>query len=238
MPGIVYLVGAGPGDPGLLTLKGKALLERADCVVYDFLANEDLLRYTRPGCRKVYAGKRAGRHTVTQERINRLLVERARLGETVVRLKGGDPFIFGRGGEEALALAGAGIRFQVVPGVSAGHAVPAYAGIPLTHRGIGSSVSFLTAHGEDAVAPASGAAPAADTMVFFMGARNLPELTSVLLRQGYAPSTPAAVIRWGTTPDQEVITATIADIAARAGKLAPPTIAVIGEVVNLRGQLN
>src|SRR5487761_48838 len=238
MPGIVYLVGAGPGDPGLLTLKGKALLERADCVVYDFLANEELLRDTRLDCRKIYAGKRAGRHTMTQERINRLLMDHARLGETVVRLKGGDPFIFGRGGEEAMTLAEAGIPFQVVPGVSSGHAAPAYAGIPLTHRDVASSVSFLTAHGEDTLIPASISLPSSETLVFFMGARNLAELTAALVRQGRSPSTPAAVIRWGTTPDQEVITGTLSDIAVRAGKLAPPTVAVIGKVVTLREQLN
>jgi len=237
MPGIVYLVGAGPGDPGLLTLKGKALLERADCVVYDFLANEELLRYTRPDCRKVYAGKRAGRHTMTQEQINSFLVERARRGEAVVRLKGGDPFIFGRGGEEAMALAEAGIPFQVVPGVSSGHAAPAYAGIPLTHRDYASSVSFLTGHEEDGLPGESSALPPSETLVFFMGARNLAEITAALLRRGHPPSTPAAVIRWGTTPDQEVVTGTLSDIAARAGKLAPPTVAVIGKVVNLREQL-
>ncbi len=238
MSGIVYLVGAGPGDPGLLTLKGKALLERADCVVYDFLANEELLRYTRPGCRHIYAGKRAGRHTMSQERINQLLAQRARRGEIVVRLKGGDPFIFGRGGEEAMALAEAGIPFQVVPGVSSGHAAAAYAGIPLTHRDAASSVTFLTARGHAPLNPSSSAPELSETLVVFMGARNLEELTSALLRQGRPPSTPAAIIRWGTTPDQEVITGALSDIAVRAGKLAPPTIAVIGKVVNLREQLN
>ncbi|HLI29518.1 MAG TPA: uroporphyrinogen-III C-methyltransferase, partial [Terriglobia bacterium] len=194
MPGIVYLVGAGPGDPGLLTLKGKSLLERANCVVYDFLANEELLRYTRADCHKVYAGKRAGRHTMTQEQINSFLVERARRGETVVRLKGGDPFIFGRGGEEAVALAEAGIPFQVVPGVSSGHAAPAYAGIPLTHRDYASSVSFLTGHEEDELPGESSALSPSETLVFFMGARNLAEITAALMSQGRSPSTPAAVI--------------------------------------------
>ncbi|MGH9355008.1 MAG: uroporphyrinogen-III C-methyltransferase [Terriglobia bacterium] len=238
MSGIVYLVGAGPGDPGLLTLKGKALLERADCVIYDFLANEELLRYTRPDCRRLYAGKRAGRHTMTQDHINRLLVDYARRGETVVRLKGGDPFIFGRGGEEAMSLAEAGVAFHVVPGVCSGHAAPAYAGIPLTHRDYASSVAFLTAHGDEALEAGTGTSPHSDTLVFFMGARNLAEITAMLLREGRPPSTPAAVIRWGTTPDQKVVTGALGDIAAIAGDIAPPPVAVIGKVVNLREQLS
>lgn len=238
MPGKVYLIGAGPGDPGLFTLRGKALLEKADCVIYDFLANEELLRYAPASCEKIYAGKRAGRHTLKQNQINRLLIEKAREGLCVVRLKGGDPFIFGRGGEEAEALAQAGVLFEVVPGVSAGCAVPAYAGIPLTHRGLSSSVTFLTGHEETshmgtAKRTLPGATPEG-TLVVFMGARNLPEITDALIRQGRSPSTPAVVIRWGTTPDQEVIAGTLADIASKAAGLNPPAIVVVGEVAALR----
>lgn len=241
MPGKVYLVGAGPGDPGLLTLKGKATLDRAECVVYDFLVNEELLRHVRPDCERVFAGKRSGRHAMTQNTINRLLVDRARAGRIVVRLKGGDPFIFGRGGEEAEELAQAGIPFEVVPGVSAGSAVPAYAGIPLTHRGVSSGVTFLTGH-DNVCAPESlkspSLRPASDTLVFFMGTRNLGEITAALIQQGYKPSTPAAVIRWGTTPDQEAVVATLSAIASKAEGVHPPALAVIGEVVKLREHLN
>ncbi len=241
MPGKVYLVGAGPGDPGLLTIKGKAVLQRADCVVYDFLANEELLLLTPGPCEKVYAGKRAGRHAMTQERINRLLVERAARGETVIRLKGGDPFIFGRGGEEAAALAAAGIPFEVVPGVSSGYAVPAYAGIPVTHRDFSSSVAFVSIRGNDGSSvqqwAAAPAFPQADTLVFFMGARNLSEIVATLINRGRDPSTPVAVIRWGSLPFQEVITGSLGDIVSKARGLAPPTVTVVGRVVNLRDQL-
>ncbi len=238
MRGRVYLVGAGPGDPTLLTLKGKVALERADCVIYDFLANEELLAYTRPDCHKIFAGKRVGRHSVTQREINRTLIERARRGETVVRLKGGDPFIFGRGGEEAEALAAADVRFEIIPGVSSGHAAPAYAGIPLTHRNYASSVSFLSGHEHSGLAAEVADVTRADTAVFFMGAHNLGAIASTLIARGRAPSTPAAVIRWGTTPDQEVVTGTLENIARRAQKLQPPTVIVVGNVVNLRERLN
>lgn len=241
MPAKVYLVGAGPGDPGLLTLKGRALLERAGCVIYDFLVNEELLRFAPADCEKIFAGKRAGRHVMTQEEINRIMIERAQAGTTVVRLKGGDPFIFGRGGEETAALAQAEVPFEVVPGVSAGTAVPAYAGIPLTHRGLSSSVAFLTGHEEishlDILKADDSRQAQGGTLIFFMGARNLPEITTALIHQGRSPSTPAAVIRWGTTPDQEVITGTLANIASKAGGVHPPALAVVGEVVALRSRL-
>lgn len=232
MPGKVYLVGAGPGDPGLLTLKGRAALERADCVLYDFLVNDDLLRIPPSRCERIFAGKRAGRHEMTQEEIHRAMIDRARAGAVVVRLKGGDPFIFGRGGEEAEALARAGIEFEVVSGVSAGSAAPAYAGIPLTHRGISSSVTFITGHNEaDRIE-----APPRGTIVVFMGARKLAAIAHALLAQGRAASTPAAVIRWGTTPDQQIIEGTLADIAAKSEGVHPPALAVIGEVVSLRNR--
>jgi uroporphyrinogen III methyltransferase/synthase len=245
MPGKVYLVGAGPGDPGLLTLKGKVALERADCVIYDFLANEALLRHTRADCEKIYVGKRAGRHTMSQDRINRLLIDKARQGLCVVRLKGGDPFIFGRGGEEAMELSLAGIPFEVVPGVSAGHAAPAYAGIPLTHRDLASSACFLTGHEEPSdpdsplakVMEDASITRKAQTLVFFMGARTLSEIAALLLKQGCDPSIPAAVIRWGTTPNQEVVTGTLADIASKSASIQPPALTVIGEVVRLREKL-
>ncbi|MGH9402801.1 MAG: uroporphyrinogen-III C-methyltransferase [Terriglobia bacterium] len=241
MPAKVYLVGAGPGDPGLLTLKGRALLERAGCVIYDFLVSEELLRCVPADCEKVFAGKRAGRHVMTQDEINRLMIERSRAGTLVVRLKGGDPFIFGRGGEEAAALAQAGVPFEVVPGVSAGSSVPAYAGIPLTHRGLSSSVTFLTGHddasGLESLKPEDAREARTGTLVFFMGARNLPEITAALIDQGRAACTPAAVIRWGTTSDQEVVTGTLADIASKAAGVHPPALAVVGDVVKLREQL-
>lgn len=241
MPAKVYLVGTGPGDPGLLTLKGRALLERAGCVIYDFLVHEEILRWAPADCEKIFAGKRAGRHVMKQEEINRLMIERAQAGVAVVRLKGGDPFIFGRGGEEALALAQAGVPFEVVPGVSAGSAVPAYAGIPLTHRGLSSSVTFLTGHEETShmgTAKRMLPADAPDgTLVLFMGTRNLPEITAALIAQGRDPSTPAAVIRWGATPDQEVIAGTLADIASKAAGIHPPALAVVGEVVTLRDKI-
>jgi uroporphyrinogen III methyltransferase/synthase len=241
-PGKVYLVGAGPGDPGLLTLKGKQILERADCVVYDFLVNRDLLRLARGEAEKVCIGRRGEAARMRQSEINRLLVERARKGKLVCRLKGGDPFVFGRGGEEAQALAEAGIAFEVVPGVSAGHAVPAYAGIPITHRDITSTVTFIAGH-EDPEKESSrldwshlGTCPG--TLVFFMAVRNLPRITQALIQHGRNPATPAAVIQWGSLPDQKVIEGTLADIAAQASAVMTPAITVIGEVVSLRERLN
>lgn len=242
MSGKVYLVGAGPGDPGLLTLKGKRALERADVVIYDFLANDDLLRYARPDSEKICVGKRPGEKSTPQEAINKLIISNAKQGKIVVRLKGGDPFIFGRGGEEALALARAGIAFEVVPGVSSGHAVPTYAGIPLTQRELSSSVTFLTGH----EAPSSPSnvinwaklAAASDTLVLFMAVRNLPEITAVLIKEGRDPHTPVALVRWGTRAEQQTITGTLADIAEKAGDLEAPAVIVVGEVVGLREELN
>jgi uroporphyrinogen III methyltransferase/synthase len=239
--GKVYLVGSGPGDPGLLTLKGKAAIERADLVVFDFLANEALLRFAPPGCERILVGKRAGRATLPQDEINRMLIRKARAGRTVVRLKGGDPFIFGRGGEEALALAQAGIPFEVVPGVSSGYAAAAYAGIPVTHRDIASSVAFITGH-EDPQKPQPSLewakfSASAGTLVLFMGVRNLPRITEDLLRHGHDSCTPAAVIRWGTRAAQQVIEGTLADIARKAQSIEPPAVTLIGDVVRLRSRL-
>ena len=240
--GKVYLVGAGPGDPGLLTLKGKTTLERAACVVYDFLANPELLTYAPPGAETIFVGKKEGEQGISQEEINQLLLSKAREGKDVVRLKGGDPFVFGRGGEEAEALSEAGIEWEVVPGVSSGYAVPAYAGIPLTHRLFGSTVTFITGH-EDPKKLFSSIdwarlAPGTGTLVFFMGARNLPEITSSLVEHGRDPGTRVSVIRWGTCPAQEVASGTLKDISEKAASLGPPALIVVGEVARLRDKLN
>ncbi len=239
--GKVYLVGAGPGDPGLLTVKGKLVLERADCVVHDFLVNPALLRLTRPDAERISVGRRGSAERMRQSAINQLLVERARAGKIVCRLKGGDPFVFGRGGEEAMALADAGIEFEIVPGVSAGHAVPAYAGIPITHRDITSTVTFIAGH-EDPEKESSRIdwaqlANCPGTLVLFMAVRNLPRLTQALVDHGRAPATPAAVIQWGSLPSQKVIEGTLANIAAKACSISTPAITVIGDVVGLRKNL-
>ncbi len=240
--GKVYLVGAGPGDPGLLTLKGKQILERADCVIYDFLVNKDLLHLARADAEKISVGRRGGTDRLRQNETNHLLVERGRAGKLVCRLKGGDPFVFGRGGEEGQVLAAAGIPFEVVPGVSAGHAVPAYAGIPVTHRDVTSTVTFIAGH-EDPEKETSrldwtqlGTCPG--TLVFFMAVRNLPRITQSLIDHGREPATPAAVIQWGSLPRQKVVEGTLSDIAVKAAAITSPAITVIGEVVGLREQLN
>jgi uroporphyrinogen III methyltransferase / synthase len=242
-PGRVYLVGAGPGDPGLMTVRGLEVLRGARVVVYDRLVNPALLDEAPADALRVFAGKHAGAHCLPQARINALLVEQARLGRVVVRLKGGDPFVFGRGGEEALALASAGVPFEVVPGVSAAVAVPAYVGIPVTHRGLASSFAVVTGHEDPDKAAAAvdwgRLATAVDTLVVLMGAKSLPRIAAELQAHGRSPATPVALIRWGTTEAQETVVGTLADIAARAeaAALAPPVLAVIGEVVGLRERL-
>ncbi|MBW1916886.1 MAG: uroporphyrinogen-III C-methyltransferase [Deltaproteobacteria bacterium] len=242
--GIVYLVGAGPGDPGLVTRRGLEVLQQADCVVYDYLANEGLLAAAPVEAEIIFVGKRGGDHTRSQNEINQLLVEKARAGMKVVRLKGGDPYIFGRGGEEAEELAQHRIPFEVVPGISSAVAVPAYAGIPLTHRRYASLVSFITGH-EDPAKPESAIpwevlAQSPGTLVFLMGVKNLAEITRQLQTRGKSAQTPAAVIQRGTTPAQRTVTGTLEDIAnlVQAAGLAPPAILVVGEVVQLRPQLN
>ncbi len=241
--GRVYLVGAGPGDPGLMTVRGLEVLRRAHVVVYDRLVNPALLDEAPPGALRLFAGKRAGGHCLPQEEINARLIEQARLGRCVVRLKGGDPFVFGRGGEEALALAEAGIAFEVVPGVSAAVAVPAYAGIPVTHRGLSSSFAVVTGHEDPAkehVAVDWGRlATAVDTLVVLMGAQSLPRIAAELVGHSRSPDTPVALIRWGTTEAQEVMISTLGAIVTRAceARVAPPMLAVIGEVVRLRERL-
>ncbi len=242
-PGRVYLVGAGPGDPGLMTVRGLEVLRRARVVVYDRLVNPVLLDEAPPDALRIFAGKHAGAHCLPQAQINALLIEQAQRGRLVVRLKGGDPFVFGRGGEEALALAEAGVPFEVVPGVSAAVAVPAYAGIPVTHRGLASSFAVVTGH-EDPGKDATGVdwarlATAVDTIVVLMGAESLPRIVAELVAHGRPPATSVALIRWGTTEAQETLVGTLADIVARAEAvaLAPPVLAVIGAVVALRERL-
>jgi len=239
--GTVYLVGAGPGDPGLFTLRGVEVLRRADVVVYDRLVNPVLLDEASPEALRIFAGKGTETHRLAQEQINALMIAHARRGRCVVRLKGGDPFVFGRGGEEAEALGAAGIPFEVVPGVSSAVAVPAYAGIPLTHRKFSSSFAVVTGH-EDASKdePAMAweqLATAVDTLVVLMGARTLPRIVAKLLAYGRAPETPVALVRWGTTEAQETVTGTLADILDRATALQPPVVAVIGNIVALRDRL-
>ncbi len=242
--GIVYLVGAGPGDPGLFTLKGREVMGRAEVVIYDYLANEELLKLAPPDAERIYVGKKGGDHTLPQPGINELLVEKGR-DHVVVRLKGGDPYVFGRGGEEAQVLVEHGIAFEVVPGITAAVAVPAYAGIPLSHRDYTASMAFVTGHergdqvGESKIAW-DKLATGVGTLVFFMGVKNLPEICWNLIAAGRAPETPVAVIRWGTTPEQRTVTGTLADIAQRVAEaqLKPPAITVVGDVVRLRDQLN
>ena len=239
--GTVYLVGAGPGDPGLLTIRGLELLRRAEVVIFDRLVNPVLLDEAPPGALRIFAGKRTDTHSLPQEQINALMIAHARRGRWVVRLKGGDPFVFGRGGEEAEALADAGVPFEVVPGVSSAVAVPAYSGIPLTHRRLSSSFAVLTGH-EDASKDEPAVdwerlATAVDTLVILMGARSLPKIVERLLAHGRSPETPVALIRWGTTEAQETITGRLADILDKARALQPPVVAVIGNVVSVRDRL-
>ncbi|NJC88401.1 MAG: uroporphyrinogen-III C-methyltransferase [Desulfuromonas sp.] len=242
-PGIVYLVGAGPGDPGLMTVRGLACLRRAEVVIYDYLANPALLNEAPAGVARVYVGKSKGRHCVPQEEINTLLAEHARAGRTVVRLKGGDPFIFGRGGEEAGFLAAAGIPFEVVPGITAGLAAAAYAGIPLTHRDYTTSLAMVTGHltSERDLDHVDWArlAKGVGTLVIYMGLSNLDEIAARLITHGRPPQTPVALVRWATTPRQQTLTGTLADIAAKvaAADFQPPAVIIIGEVVGLRDTL-
>ncbi len=240
----VYLIGAGPGDPGLLTLKGRRILGEADVVVYDYLANAAFLDFCRPGAELYYVGKKGGDHTLEQAEINRLLVERAREGKVVARLKGGDPYLFGRGAEEAEELLDAGVDFEVVPGVSAAIGATAYAGIPLTHRAYASSVCLATGH-EDPTKPESAhnwqaLAQGGSTLVFFMGMKNLPEISAKLMRAGLDGKTPAALIRWGTTPRHRSLVSTLAKLPDDAEKngFEAPALIVVGKVAALREKLN
>ena len=234
----VYLIGAGPGDPELLTLKGRRILEQAEVVLYDHLAPEALLSHAPPDAERIYVGKKRSEHAASQEEICALLVAHARAGRRVVRLKGGDPFIFGRGGEEAEALADAGIPFEVVPGVTTPLGVAAYAGVPLTHRDHTSAVTFVTGHSVEAID--WDRVGHVDTVVLFMGLTQFPAIARELIARGRSPETPAMAVRWATRPDQETVTGTLAtlpELIVRRG-LKPPATIVIGEVVRLREKLD
>jgi uroporphyrinogen III methyltransferase/synthase len=236
----VYLIGAGPGDPGLITVKGLECLQKADVVIYDYLAAPALLHHVSDRAERIYVGKKGGEHTLSQDGINALLVEKASQGRIVARLKGGDPFIFGRGGEEAEVLIAAGIEFEVVPGVTSAVAAPAYAGIPLTHRQFTSTVAFVTGHEDPGKTQSSihwpSLAAGIGTIVFFMGVKNLPQIAGQLRRHGKPADTPVAVIRWGTTSQQQTVTGTLSDIEGnvRAAGIKAPALIVVGEVVRLR----
>ena len=241
--GKVYLVGAGPGDPGLMTVKAKTLIECADVVIYDALVSEPILSWISPNAEKIYAGKRRGRHSLSQTEITQLLLDKAQESPVVVRLKGGDPFVFGRGGEEMSDLIAAGISVEVVPGITAGIAAPAYAGIPVTHRGYSSSVTFVTGHESagkyrpdvnwEAIAAAS------ETIVVYMGVHNLPNITQALMQAGLSGSTPIALIRWGTRPEQSELVGELANIVEQVKETGfeAPAIAIIGKVVDLKPSL-
>jgi uroporphyrinogen III methyltransferase/synthase len=253
--GVVYLVGAGPGDPGLITVRGAKLLAAADVVVYDYLSNPRLLGHA-PQAEAIYVGKKAASHSMTQEQINALLVEKGRAGKKVVRLKGGDPFVFGRGGEECEALVAAGVAFEVVPGVTAAIAAPAYAGIPVTHRDLNSSFTFITGHEKeeeykDAEAKTREAgAGASDVdwaalaklpcLAFYMGVKSLPRICAKLIEHGMDPTTPAATIRGGTMARQRTVVGTVGDLPQKVAeaKLQPPAMTIIGRVVSLRETMN
>jgi uroporphyrin-III C-methyltransferase len=238
--GIVYLVGAGPGDPKLITVRGAEVLAIADVVVYDRLAAPGLLDLAPPHADRVYVGKEPGRPASPQDTIDALLVDRARAGGTVVRLKGGDPFVFGRGGEEALACARAGVPFEVVPGVSAAIAAPAAAGIPVTHRGVARSFAVFTvstAHGDGV--DLTRVSYAADTLVLLMAAGKLEETCQALIAAGRRPEEPAAIVQWATTTDQRQVVGTLDELPAlaRAASIGPPATLVVGDVAALAQQL-
>jgi uroporphyrinogen III methyltransferase/synthase len=241
--GKVYLVGAGPGDPGLITVKGKECIQKSEVLIYDYLASPDLLKYASKSAQLIYVGKKGGDHTLAQARISELLVAKAKTGAVVTRLKGGDPFIFGRGGEEAEELAAAGVAFEIVPGVTSAVAAPAYAGIPVTHRRFTSTVAFITGHEdpgkEESSIDWSCLAKGIGTLVFFMGVKNLPDIMDQLIRHGLPPDRSVAVVRWGTTAAQVTVTGTAADIVERVRRagLKAPAIIVVGDVVRLRETL-
>lgn len=242
MENMVYLIGAGPGDIGLITVKGLECIRKADVVIYDQLANERFLDEAPETAEKIYVGKKAGCHALPQDKINELIAEKAKLNKIVVRLKGGDPYVFGRGGEEAIHLLEENIPFEVVPGISSSISAPAYAGIPVTHRAIATSFHVITGHEDptkeeesvdyEALARVSG------TLIFLMGFGNLEKICSELIKFGKPPETPAAVVYKGTSPEQKVVSGNLNNIVEKSTHLSPPSIIVVGEVVNLRDQLN
>jgi uroporphyrinogen III methyltransferase/synthase len=239
----VYLVGAGPGDPGLITVKGKDCIQNADVIIYDYLASPALLNYARKSAQLIYVGKKGGDHTFSQDEINALIVEQAKSGGIVCRLKGGDPFIFGRGGEEAEVLFKAGVPFEIVPGVTSAIAAAAYAGIPLTHRKLTSTLAFITGHEdpdkEETGINWSSLASGIGTLVFFMGVKNLPNIVKSLIEHGKSPDVPVALIQWGTTSSQKTVIGTLQTIVekARTARIKAPAIIVVGDVVHLRKKL-
>jgi len=240
----VYLVGSGPGDPKLLTVKAQTLLKECDVLLYDRLVTEGILELVPERCEKIYVGKHPGEASATQKKINDYLIEYGKKGGIVVRLKGGDPFVFGRGGEEAIILKKAGIQFEIVPGITSPVAVPAYAGIPVTHRHIAASVAFITGHEAETKEESSvdwhGLANSVDTLIVLMGIRNMHHIMRKLIEAGRNPNTPVAVIEKGTTPEQRAITGTIETIHTKSMEagIKPPAIIIIGEVVNLREEIN
>jgi uroporphyrin-III C-methyltransferase/precorrin-2 dehydrogenase/sirohydrochlorin ferrochelatase/uroporphyrin-III C-methyltransferase len=241
--GKIHLVGAGPGDPDLLTVKALRLLEAADAVVYDRLVSREILRLIPASVARIDVGKVTGRHTLGQDEINALLIDLGRRGQRVVRLKGGDPLIFGRGGEEALALARAGIAFDVVPGITAAQACAAYAGIPLTHRGLSRGIRFITGHcrnNEPLAIDAAGLADPQQTLVIYMGLANLAQIVARITGTGRAPATPAAIVEQGTTPRQRTLVTTLGQLQATAERenVRSPAMLIIGEVVTLAGELD
>lgn len=237
MTGKVYLVGGGPGDPDLITVKGLQLLRRADVVLYDRLVAPQLLDETPETAERLLVGKSAGQHSMTQPEINALLIAKAQTGQVIIRLKGGDPFVFGQGGEECQALTEAGIPFEVVPGVSSAIAVPAYAGIPVTHRDYASHFTVVTGRDRNGNLPDWADLPRQGTLVFLMGIARLPEITTGLQSHGWSPETPVAVIYRGTTPQQQVVTGTLAGITAQAAELKSPSIIIVGQVVSLSASI-
>lgn len=241
MTGTVYLIGAGPGDPGLLTLKAKKYLEQSDVVIYDRLVSSEILAFVPSNAERIYVGKEAHNHTLPQTDIDRLLVDKALSGHIVSRLKGGDPFVYGRGGEEAEALALRGIPFEIVPGISSAIAVPAYAGIPLTHRTLASGFHVVTGHEclHSSGTPWEVLALSSQTLVILMGMGHLQEISEKLILHGRSSDTPVAVVRWGTTSKQEVVVGTLVNIAAvvEEAQLKPPGVIVVGDVVRLRDTL-
>ncbi|MFD2616266.1 uroporphyrinogen-III C-methyltransferase [Terrilactibacillus laevilacticus] len=236
----VYLVGAGPGDPDLITVKGLKAIQQADTILYDRLVNPELLNYAKKEAELIYCGKRPDHHALSQDSINHLLCKFANQGKIVTRLKGGDPFIFGRGGEEAEELVKKQIPFEIVPGITSGSAAPAYAGIPLTHRNFSSSVAFIagmTQH-EDNVDKYWSQFVGIDTLCIYMGVKNLPVICNQLIKHGKDPQTPIALIHWGTTERQKTVSGTLTNICEKAATVKNPSLIIIGEVVQLRDQLN
>lgn len=234
----VAIVGAGPGDFDLITVRGLKAIQRADVILYDRLINQELLQEAKPGAALLYCGKQPQNHFMTQEEINQLLIDYALQGKEVTRLKGGDPFIFGRGGEEAQALSQSGIPFEIVPGITSGIAAPAYAGIPVTHRDYSSSVTFIAAVSKmDDDVYWKHIAASIDTLCIYMGVAKLQLICETLIRHGKNAETPIAVIQWGTTEHQETITGTLTDIAEKSREMGQPAMIVIGEVVKLREEL-